>query len=124
MRTKVFPVVLAASLAILTLACDPSAEDETNMDKKMELEEARSKLLTAVAQDKDCAKFETDLGEWVVTNKETLATVDQWWGGVGDGVKEKLIAKHQTEWDQQTTAMGLGVMTCPAEFDRGMAKLK
>ena len=89
-------------MVAMTLGC-VSAEDEANMTKKMELETARAEIMLTHA--KDCDELQSKLVAFGEKNKESLKSLDAWWGGLGDGPKDKLIEKHREAWNMQSGAM-------------------
>jgi hypothetical protein len=105
-------------LALLLVACGPSAEDEANMTKKMSVETARAELIHQNAA--DCPKLGTELAAWTKSHEDELKTLDDWWMGLSDGKKDKLIENHRAEWDKQSLALVEGGLKCNAEMKAGM----
>ena len=101
----------------MTLGC-VSAEDEANMTKKMALETERSKIIDDNIA--DCAKLKEELTKFQETKGKEIVALDDWWVPLGDMAKDKLISKHQDEWDNQTASMAMGALSCNQEFSEAL----
>ena len=115
---RLFAVSLVASASIAFVGCGPSAEDEKLMAEKMDLEVKQAKIWSD--HKNDCKKMH---GEFVAFRKEhggRLKAIDDWWGKLGDGAKDKLIEKHRKEWDSINLPMVEIVVKCPDEWKDGM----
>jgi hypothetical protein len=81
MKIRAYLSVVIAALVLI--ACGPSAEDETKMKEKMALEAARAELMLTTP---DCGALEISLTAFKSANADELASLDKWWGALGDGV--------------------------------------
>jgi hypothetical protein len=105
-------------LVLCAAGCGPSAADEENMKKKMAFESARAELIHANVA--DCAKLGAELAKWSKDNKDARKPLEDWWGGLSDGSKDKLIEKHRAEWDKQSLALVEGGLKCNAQMKEGL----
>ena len=88
------------------------------MAKKMKLENERADLLMATRN--DCDALYVALKAWNETSGEELRELDDWWVGLSDRSKDKLIEANQKDWDYQIGALVQGAGLCNEAFIAAM----